>query len=182
MLILNLKQTTDSSLIWNTDLIETLELENLITQARQTMHSASLRKESRGAHAREVMTSWPDLVGSSDLVSMLVSNRISRSASTINGWSTHSLTTLLARVARLTTVPFTKCHSLTGRWITSHLWRGFTNSLVFEACFGNRLYPWCPKKRVTVEQCKALAAFDRWEVLYLSDCRHSYFIRLYSRD
>jgi len=44
---------TDRSLIWNTDLIETLELDNLIAQATVTMHSAFNRKESRGAHAHE---------------------------------------------------------------------------------------------------------------------------------
>jgi succinate dehydrogenase/fumarate reductase flavoprotein subunit len=44
---------TDRSLIWNTDLIETLELDNLISQATVTMHSAFNRKESRGAHAHE---------------------------------------------------------------------------------------------------------------------------------
>jgi succinate dehydrogenase / fumarate reductase flavoprotein subunit len=44
---------TDRSLIWNTDLIETLEYDNLIAQAVVTMDSAGNRTESRGAHARE---------------------------------------------------------------------------------------------------------------------------------
>jgi succinate dehydrogenase / fumarate reductase flavoprotein subunit len=44
---------TDRSLIWNTDLVETLELDNLLAQAVVTMHSAANRKESRGAHMHE---------------------------------------------------------------------------------------------------------------------------------
>ena len=43
----------DRSLIWNSDLAETIELDNLMRQASVTLHSALNREESRGGHARE---------------------------------------------------------------------------------------------------------------------------------
>ncbi|MBX9795296.1 succinate dehydrogenase flavoprotein subunit [Sphingomonas sp.] len=46
-------KVSDRSLIWNTDLVETLELDNLLAQAVVTVNSAANRKESRGAHVNE---------------------------------------------------------------------------------------------------------------------------------
>ena len=50
----------DKSLIFNTDLVEALELHNLMSQSKATLHSALNRTESRGAHAREDFTQRDD--------------------------------------------------------------------------------------------------------------------------
>jgi len=51
---------TDRGNIWNTDLVEAMELENLMIQAKMTMFAAENRKESRGAHARDDFTERDD--------------------------------------------------------------------------------------------------------------------------
>eukprot|EP00238_Polyblepharides_amylifera_P011771 CAMPEP_0196585770 /NCGR_PEP_ID=MMETSP1081-20130531/51924_1 /TAXON_ID=36882 /ORGANISM="Pyramimonas amylifera, Strain CCMP720" /LENGTH=535 /DNA_ID=CAMNT_0041907429 /DNA_START=408 /DNA_END=2015 /DNA_ORIENTATION=+ len=54
-------QIQDTGMVWNTDLVEALELQNLMANAVITMHSAENRKESRGAHAREDFSERDDV-------------------------------------------------------------------------------------------------------------------------
>jgi succinate dehydrogenase/fumarate reductase flavoprotein subunit len=50
-------KVSDRGNVWNTDLIEAMELENLLIQGKMTVYAAQIRTESRGAHARD---DYPD--------------------------------------------------------------------------------------------------------------------------
>ncbi|HUD30512.1 MAG TPA: succinate dehydrogenase flavoprotein subunit [Novosphingobium sp.] len=65
---------SDRGLIWNSDLVETMELDNLISQATVTLHGAQNRKESRGAHAHEDFPNRDD------------ANWMKHTAAWFNGW------------------------------------------------------------------------------------------------
>jgi len=67
-------KVSDRGLIWNSDLVETLELDNLISQASVTLHGAHNRKESRGAHAHEDFPNRDD------------ANWMKHTAAWFNGW------------------------------------------------------------------------------------------------
>ncbi|MEG3087365.1 succinate dehydrogenase flavoprotein subunit [Sphingomonas sp. PB4P5] len=73
----------DRSLIWNTDLVETLELDNLVAQAVVTMESAANRQESRGAHVNEDFPDRDD------------ANWMKHSTATFAGWGGQGGATML---------------------------------------------------------------------------------------
>jgi succinate dehydrogenase / fumarate reductase flavoprotein subunit len=74
---------TDRSLIWNTDLVETLELDNLISQALVTIRGADNRKESRGAHMHEDFPNRDD------------ANWMKHTTATFEGWGGKGGTTAI---------------------------------------------------------------------------------------
>jgi succinate dehydrogenase / fumarate reductase, flavoprotein subunit len=67
---------TDRGLIWNTDLMETLELDNLLGQAMVTINSAANRTESRGAHAREDFPNRDDQQWMKHTLAWIVDGRV----------------------------------------------------------------------------------------------------------